>query len=61
MVMELFYGRTGLSWLYYVPLFLCGTLIGGALAFVLLTALSRNGTLREFQRKLGSPVYEMRK
>ena len=60
-VMELFYGRTGLSWLYYVPLFLCGTLIGGALAFVLLTALSRNGTLREFQRKLGSPVYEMRK
>lgn len=57
-VMELFYGRTGLSWLYYVPLFVSGTIIGGSLAFVLLTALSRNGTLRDFQRKLGSPVYD---
>lgn len=56
-VMEIFYGRTGLSWMYYVPSFLCGTLIGGSIAFVLLTVLSRNGTLREFQSKLGAPVY----
>ena len=60
-VMELFYGRTGLSWLYYVPLFLCGTIIGGSLAYALLTALSRRGMMQAFQRKLGSPVYDGRK
>lgn len=60
-VMEIFYGRTGLSWMYYVPSFLCGTLIGGTIAFVLLTVLSRNGTLREFQSKLGAPVYDRKR
>lgn len=60
-VMEIFYGRTGLSWMYYVPSFLCGTLIGGSIAFVLLTVLSRNGTLREFQSKLGAPVYDRKR
>lgn len=60
-VMEIFYGRTGLSWMYYVPLFISGTLIGGSIAFVLLTMLSRNGTLREFQQKLGVQVYDRRK
>lgn len=60
-VMEMFYGRTGLSWMYYVPSFLCGTLIGGSIAFVLLTVLSRNGTLREFQSKLGAPVYDRKR
>lgn len=60
-VMEMFYGRTGLSWMYYVPSFLCGTLIGGTIAFVLLTVLSRNGTLREFQSKLGAPVYDRKR
>lgn len=59
-VMEFLYGRTGLSWMYYVPSFLCGTLIGGSIAFALLTVLSRNGTLREFQRKLGIQVYDRR-
>lgn len=59
-VMELLYGRTGLSWMYYVPLFISGTLIGGSIAFALLTVLSRNGTLREFQRKLGIQVYDRR-
>lgn len=57
-VMEFLYGRTGLSWMYYVPSFLCGTLIGGSIAFALLSVLSRNGTLREFQRKLGGEVYD---
>lgn len=60
-VMEIFYGRTGLSWMYYVPLFISGTLIGGSIAFVLLTMLSRNGVLREFQQKLGVQVYDRRK
>ncbi len=60
-VMEIFYGRTGLSWMYYVPMFISGTLIGGSIAFCLLMALSRNGTLREFQQKLGVNVYDRRK
>lgn len=60
-VMEIFYGRTGLSWMYYVPLFISGTLIGGSLAYVLLTMLARNGALREFQQKLGVQVYDKKK
>lgn len=60
-VMEIFYGRTGLSWMYYVPLFISGTLIGGSLAYGLLTMLARNGALREFQQKLGVQVYDRRK
>lgn len=60
-VMEIFYGRTGLSWMYYVPMFISGTLIGGSIAFCLLMALSRNGTLREFQQKLGVNVYDNRR
>ena len=57
-VMEILMGRTGLSWMFYVPSFICGTLIGGSIAFCLLTVLSRNGTLLEFQRKLGVNVYD---
>lgn len=60
-VMEIFYGRTGLSWMYYVPLFISGTLIGGSLAYALLTMLARDGALREFQQKLGVQVYDRRK
>lgn len=60
-VMEIFYGRTGLSWMYYVPLFISGTLIGGSLAYALLTMLARNGALREFQQKLGVQVYDRKR
>jgi len=56
-VMTLFYGKTGLTWMFYVPLFISGTLIGGTIAFIFLTALSRNGTLMNFQKKLGAQVY----
>ena len=52
-VMALLYGRTGLTWMFYVPSFIMGTLIGGTIAFFLLTALWRRGTLRAFQQKLG--------
>lgn len=52
-VMTLLYGRTGLTWMFYVPSFIMGTLIGGTIAFFLLTALRRSGTLRAFQQKLG--------
>lgn len=56
-VMELFWGKTGLSWMFYVPSFIAGTLIGGSIAFLLLTALKRNNTLREIQRKLGVNIH----
>lgn len=57
-VMTLLYGRTGLTWIFYVPLFLSGTLIGGTLAFLLLSAMKRNGSLQDLQEKFASPVYD---
>ena len=56
-VMTLFYGRTGLTWMFYVPSFIAGTLIGGTIAFFLLTALSRNGALWKIQKKLGIQLF----
>ena len=57
-VMTLWWGKTGLTWLFYVPSFLCGTLIGGTIAFIFLRALSRGGLLAKFQKTLGAAVYD---
>ena len=51
-VMTFLWGREGLSWLFYVPSFICGTLIGGSIAYVFLYQLQRMGALREIQSKL---------
>ncbi len=51
-VMAFLWGREGLTWLFYVPSFICGTLIGGSIAALLLYQLQRAGVLREFQEKL---------
>ncbi len=56
-VMTFLWGREGLSWLFYVPSFIAGTLIGGSIAYVLLHRLAENGTLADMQRRLGAPVY----
>lgn len=56
-VMTFLWGREGLSWLFYVPSFVCGTLIGGSLAFAFLKKLAAGGMLTKFQTRLGSPVY----
>lgn len=56
-VMSLLWGKEGLSWLFYVPSFICGTLIGGSIAFAFLKRLSKNGILQGFQKKLSSRVY----
>ena len=56
-VMTFIWGKEGLSWLFYVPSFIAGTLIGGSLAFVLLRKLSDNGVLNKMQTSLGSPCY----
>ncbi len=59
-VMTFIWGKEGLTWLFYVPSFICGTLIGGSIAFVFLKKLSVSGLLTEFQNKLGSPAYQDR-
>ncbi len=56
-VMTVFWGKEGLSWLFYVPSFICGTLIGGSFAFVFLRKLSDSGTLTRFQNLLNVKSY----
>ena len=51
-IMTFLWGREGLSWLFYVPSFICGTLIGGSIAAIFLYQLQRMGALREIQSKL---------
>lgn len=57
-VMTLIWGRKGLTWLFYVPLFFTATIIGGTIAFVFLGALSKNGMLAKIQRRLGAKDYD---
>ena len=57
-VMAFLMGRTGLTWLFYVPSFIMGTMIGGAVAYVFLKALSKTGMLAKFQMSLGAKVYD---
>lgn len=56
-VMSLLWGKEGISWLFYVPSFICGTLIGGSIAFVFLRKLSDTGLLTQFQTALASKSY----
>lgn len=52
------WGKTGLTWFFYVPSFIAGTLIGGSLAFLLLKHLQKTKMLSVFQEALGSRAYE---
>ena len=56
-VMSLLWGKEGLTWLFYVPSFICGTLIGGSIAYVFLRKMADNGMLKKVQTSLASPVY----
>lgn len=56
-VMTFLWGKEGLSWLFYVPSFICGTLIGGAIAFVFLRKLADNGMLTTIQSALASKTF----
>ena len=56
-VMTFIWGREGLSWLFYVPSFICGTLIGGSIAYFFLRKMVDNGMLSKMQEKLGSPIF----
>ena len=56
-VMTFLWGKEGLSWLFYVPSFICGTLIGGSIAYVFLRKVAANGMLVKIQNMLGSKGY----
>jgi energy coupling factor transporter S component ThiW len=51
-VMTYIWGREGLTWFFYVPSFICGTLIGGSIAFLLLVKLEAAGALSKIQNSL---------
>lgn len=57
-VMNFIWGKEGLSWLFYVPSFICGTLIGGSIAYLFLRKIAANGLLVKMQSKLGSLCYQ---
>lgn len=56
--MTFIWGRTGLTWMFYVPSFIMATFIGGTIAFIFLGALSRTGNLAKIQRSLGAKIYD---
>ena len=56
-VMTFLWGKEGLTWMFYVPSFTCGTLIGGSIAFVFLKKLSSSGLLADLQNRLNSQSY----
>ncbi|WP_091866107.1 energy coupling factor transporter S component ThiW [Butyrivibrio sp. INlla16] len=51
-VMTYLWGKEGLTWFFYVPSFICGTLIGGSIAFLLLLRLKATGMLSKIQNSL---------
>lgn len=57
-VMTFLYGKTGLTWLFYVPLFISGTLIGGTIAYFFLQSLRKAHMLATIQKTLGAKVYD---
>ena len=51
-VMSFIWGKEGLTWLFYVPSFIGGTLIGGSIAYVFLKKLAQTGMLEKLQNVL---------
>ena len=56
-IMTFLWGRAGLTWIFYIPMFTGATLMGGTIAFLFLTALQRGGTLIKMQKSLGAKIY----
>lgn len=56
-VMTYLWGKEGLTWFFYVPSFICGTLIGGSIAYFFLRKMIENGMLSKMQEMLGTPVF----
>ena len=57
-VMTFLWGKEGLSWIFYIPSFICGTLIGGSIAYVFLRKLADSGKLSQMQYMLTSRSYQ---
>ena len=57
-VMTFIWGKEGLSLLFYVPSFICGTLIGGSIAYVFLRKLADNEMLAKIQNMLMAKSYQ---
>ena len=59
-IMKLFWNTNGaydhLTWFFYVPSFVLGTLIGGSFAFLFLKKLVKTRLLQKFQQNLGSEI-----
>lgn len=53
-VMALLWGRTGLTWLFYVPSFIAGTLIGGSIALFILKAVTAHETADKVPAGIGN-------
>ena len=51
-IMTYLWGKEGLTWFFYVPSFIMGTLIGGSIAFLLLKRLEMSGALKRMQESL---------
>ena len=51
-VMAFIMGREGLGWFFYVPSFICGTLIGGTVAAIVLYRLQHMGALKKMQTRI---------
>jgi len=56
-VMRFIWGREGLGWVFYIPSFIAGTLIGGSIAYIFLRKLADTGMLAKMQKMLGSPIF----
>ena len=48
-VLNFIWGKEGLTWLFYVPSFIGGTLIGGTIAYFFLKKMSQTGMLKKLQ------------
>ena len=57
-VMNYIWGKEGLTWMFYIPSFICGTLIGGSIAYIFLRKFADAGLLTKVQNMLASRVYE---
>lgn len=57
-VMSFLWGKEGLSLMFYVPSFICGTLIGGSIAYVFLRKFADSGMLTHTQNMLSSKSYQ---
>ena len=60
-VMTFLWGKEGLSWLFYVPSFFCGTIIGGSIAYFFLRKLAGSGMLNNIQIMLVTRSYQNNK